>query len=394
MPLPPRGPGMGSFPRQEGMLAKVQALLAESEAALQEAEAAAAVVAAVQDPMRVALVRERAALHNAERRVLALGPTADETPPPEPFHPDRERHERVWRTHWLLQRDMHLPSRRELVSGERLPSPADDPALAGVPLPETVYAARCLLQHNFAVLDNFWPDAECRQMRAEMDAEWKKGGLTLGKLGRGALADSGPNVTTMRSDLIAWREGGDPGTAAATRYMENRADVFTQKLAYFLTTTGAEQHWDVQRRSKMMMAVYPGDGAHYVKHHDNPNCNGRKVTLLLYLNEDWRPEHGGVLRIGRDPIEHPARPYWDIAPIMGRAVLFWSDRRCPHEVAPCWRPRYTLTLWYLDDEEREAGARRAAGATEVATDARDLARRMADEARAGAAAGCEEGTWL
>ena len=52
-----------------------------------------------------------------------------------------------------------------------------------------------------------------------------------------------------------------------------------------------------------MVTCYPGDGAHYSRHVDNPIGNGRKLTAILYLNDsDWDVERDGGALIIHPPI--------------------------------------------------------------------------------------------
>uniref|UniRef100_A0A8C2J5X7 hypoxia-inducible factor-proline dioxygenase n=1 Tax=Cyprinus carpio TaxID=7962 RepID=A0A8C2J5X7_CYPCA len=98
-----------------------------------------------------------------------------------------------------------------------------------------------------------------------------------------------------------------------------------------------------------MVACYPGDGTGYVRHVDNPNGDGRCVTCIYYLNKNWdAKKDGGLLRIFPDGTAQFA----DIEPKFDRLLLFWSDRRNPHEVQPAHATRYAITVWYFDADER------------------------------------------
>ena len=89
-----------------------------------------------------------------------------------------------------------------------------------------------------------------------------------------------------------------------------------------------------------MIACYPGNGTAYKRHVDN-NDDGRCVTTLYYLNKDWIPEvNGGLLRMypeGSEPVE--------IEPVIDRLLIFWSDKRNPHEVLPAYSTRWGKSVF-------------------------------------------------
>jgi SM-20-related protein len=89
------------------------------------------------------------------------------------------------------------------------------------------------------------------------------------------------------------------------------------------------------------MTVYPV-GSFYKRHLDQfKQDDHRKLSLICYLNEDWKETHGGQLRM------HLPLGMVDVLPIGGKLVCFRSDM-IEHEVLPATRERYSLTGWILD----------------------------------------------
>jgi SM-20-related protein len=87
-------------------------------------------------------------------------------------------------------------------------------------------------------------------------------------------------------------------------------------------------------------AQYP-PGAGYARHVDQPlGTTRRRVSLVLYLNTDWEPKHGGELRIH----ETDSR-YLDVEPLAGRLVSFLTLGR-EHEVLPARRERLSISGWF------------------------------------------------
>eukprot|EP00438_Fugacium_kawagutii_P028895 Skav225399 [mRNA] locus=scaffold2656:348679:354979:+ [translate_table: standard] len=94
----------------------------------------------------------------------------------------------------------------------------------------------------------------------------------------------------------------------------------------------------VKSRSKAMAACYPG---------------------ALAARRSWlrrgrtTPGAHGELAIFRK--DDPSVLRRRVAPLQNRLLLFWSDRRTPHEVLPSEVPRYSLTVWLLDNTKKAVG---------------------------------------
>ncbi len=119
-------------------------------------------------------------------------------------------------------------------------------------------------------------------------------------------------------------------------------------------------------------AWYP-PGTGYARHVDQPQGRAqRRVSLVLYLNEDWTPGAGGELRIfdaaedgrdgpgrggrdgaghggrdvgAQDPASMPTEGHRDIEPIAGRLVCFLTPGR-EHAVLPTQRDRLSISGWF------------------------------------------------
>ncbi|CAJ1418388.1 unnamed protein product [Effrenium voratum] len=132
----------------------------------------------------------------------------------------------------------------------------------------------------------------------------------------------------------------------------------------------------------LMAAVY-GPGAHYVPHKDMYSGgsagfeNTRLLTILCYLNPDWKPGDGGELRVFKTADSGSAEggpgrlvpqllqisadhsesttssacdpeTFVDIEPLLGRVVMFRS-REAWHGIQESKTERWAVTLWLLAD---------------------------------------------
>ncbi|TWI52287.1 SM-20-related protein [Pseudomonas duriflava] len=173
----------------------------------------------------------------------------------------------------------------------------------------------------------FLPDDLTHELAQECRRRSDNGLLAPAAIGRGEAQVIREGV---RGDHIAWLEG-DETEPALTRYldlMDALRLAFNQGL--FLGLEDYESHF----------ALYP-PGAFYATHVDRFRDDDRRViSLVLYLNDVWLPEHGGALRL-----HLPNGEKRDVLPTGGSLVCFMSGEM-PHEVLPATRERMSLTGWF------------------------------------------------
>ena len=190
--------------------------------------------------------------------------------------------------------------------------------------------ARELTDAGWSICTGFLAAAQIGGLVAEMTERFARGEFHRAGIGNGTRHRVEPEI---RSDRVHWLEDSAQ-TAAQRPYftaLENLRSAINREL--FLGLFSFEGH----------MAVYP-PGSFYRRHLDQfEGTAQRKVSVILYLNADWRDEYGGELRLYLDNTENGA--YVDIPPRAGTLVCFLSDRFY-HEVRPATRERLSVTGWF------------------------------------------------
>ena len=227
------------------------------------------------------------------------------------------------------------------------PSEIDDSEVAWV----QGLASR-LLAHGYAWQDEMVPSAA-----GLLGAATSLPSGSLAPAGMGASVLKWKD-TTARGDRIAWVPLSKPAAGSGSPsdpFRDLRASAgFNElrrtlgRLVIALNRDAAEQaaaegrSADILRvPEKVMLAHYP-EGGRYVRHSDvSPAVAHRRVTAILYLNDDWQPAHGGQLVLY--PPGQPSSSERRVAPRLGRLLVFRSS--IEHEVSATRRPRWALTAW-------------------------------------------------
>ena len=185
-----------------------------------------------------------------------------------------------------------------------------------------------LADKSYAIIDHFLSEHEVNTLL--QSDEFKNSKLHFKKAGIGRHQEK-QIVESIRGDFIQWIDPHAPPIPLKNYFEKLSLLIQFINRSLFLSLKAAEVH----------MTLYPV-GTFYKKHLDQFRYDDhRKLSIICYLNPDWKEKHGGQLRMYL-----PEGPM-DILPMAGRLVCFRSDL-VEHEVLPATRERYSLTGWLID----------------------------------------------
>ncbi len=183
---------------------------------------------------------------------------------------------------------------------------------------------------GFSICHDFVSPSEAETLRNDLLALSTAGYFRRAGVGHGSKYEI---LDSIRRDETHWidRQSSNATQASLWARLDDLKTMFNRAL--FLGLDQFEGHY----------AVYQ-QGGFYQRHRDSFDDSDvekktRVVSVVLYLNENWRPIDGGQLRL------YSEDSFTDVQPTSGTLVCFMS-REAEHEVLPCTAQRLSFAGWY------------------------------------------------
>ena len=199
------------------------------------------------------------------------------------------------------------------------------PLLPCVAVDEIDALAQALREHGACRIEGL-PGADATNgLRADLRKLQGETALTPAAIGQHA---GYAHRADIRGDSTLWLD--DPRCGPASKQflaaLDDLREALNQRL--FQGLTNVEAHY----------AAYPS-GTGYTRHRDRfRDDDARVLSLVSYLNDDWRQADGGALRLHLDD------GAIDITPCGGSSICFLSELE--HEVLPATRERLSIAAWF------------------------------------------------
>lgn len=208
-------------------------------------------------------------------------------------------------------------------------------------------AAEALARDGFCMLRGGASAELLQSARREVDGLFSQGIMQPGDVvTRGTERRGEDERRRARGDFTLWLDGsGAKARCRALRRLDAKLEAFGRELGERMRADGLR----FTQRTDAMVACYPAGGSAYGRHVDNADgdgrADGRRVTVVYYLNDGWsKARDGGALRVWRNA--DPNGEHADVDPLEDTVAVFRADRT-PHEVRPAHAMRRALSMWWL-----------------------------------------------
>jgi len=177
---------------------------------------------------------------------------------------------------------------------------------------------------------NFLSMEHAMAIRKEIEQVQMKNGFRQAGIGK---SNQQHVDTGQRGDFISWIDRME-SLPFTHKFIEQVEGIISElNRNFYLGIQDFECHY----------AHYP-PGSFYKKHVDRHSSgSSRRVSMVLYLNPDWKEDDGGELRIYRNDGDFDS-----IRPQLGTLALFLSELE--HEVIITSRDRMSITGWLLNEK--------------------------------------------
>eukprot|EP00750_Incisomonas_marina_P020077 INCI3703.2.p1 GENE.INCI3703.2~~INCI3703.2.p1 ORF type:complete len:315 (-),score=28.86 INCI3703.2:377-1321(-) len=194
-----------------------------------------------------------------------------------------------------------------------------------------------LRQKGYAVVDGAVGQVWKQQLRDDIDHLKETSRLHLNSTH--LVTDGGATTQFLEKSNVWEAELADPSVHSGCRGLELvQGDLSLVKRLNDLGFGNTGRHRLAHQTVKVQFNG--GDGGCFPYHFDtDPALDSRRLTAILYLNEQWDAEAGGQLQLAPWP-----RRTVSIDPSGDRLVIF-SSADMVHRVLPSKMPRYCLTMW-------------------------------------------------
>ena len=186
------------------------------------------------------------------------------------------------------------------------------------------------LAHDaLAVVPGFLPAKAIAALAGEARLRDAAGEFRAAAVGRGSSRAARSDI---RGDRTHWLDERAPAIAERSFWQAMRSLRVELNRTLYMGLCVFECHY----------AFYPVGGfyrRHRDQFRDRTSSGARALSCVLYLNDDWKEEDGGALRVYCDGAPR------DVLPLGGTFVCFLSER-FEHEVLPTTRERLSVTGWF------------------------------------------------